>query len=224
MPSDTKKSKFKVNNYVLFRNGTEWNEGRIMEINHENGKDFYVVRSFSTFLDTVVGADEPLSRATHDVKRKLKTPLYEGEMVFPVLFKNVLLIDREGHELELQSRSKAVSVANILRAFSDFLKYESGSVTTDEANEATHGFLLAFNTLLPRFLLYPDEYSYYDTNIKTRINPSEVFGSVHLVRLVYFIEKRGSVHVSDNLTKNILLEYCLYLLDFLMLRYDTYFQ
>lgn len=228
---DVKKPKFRINSYILYKANGEWHEGRISNIVNADGREAYHVFSFATLGALVFESDEALSAAAPELRRRMKTSVFAdvpNKIHIPARLLNVLIADREwtvDNVYDIPADGAATSsmkatVAAIVGAFGDFLLHSGGAGDPDEILEVCRGLIAAFDAFLPRFLLYASELG---QGRGIRGSPSEVYGPIHLLRLVYFLQRRGKAYVSDGLTASILADYTVYMLDFLLMRYGDYF-
>ena len=228
---EAKKPKLRINSYILYKADGEWHEGRITNIVSSEEKETYHVFSFATLCVLIFESDDLLSAAAPELRRRMKAPVFAdvpNKIHFPARLLNVLIADRECtadnlYDLPAGSAtapSKKVTVAAVIGAFGDFLLHSSGAGDSDEILEVCHGLITTFDAFLPNFLLYTGE---LDQGRSMQGPPSETYGPVHLLRLVYFLQCRGKTYISDGLTASILADYTVYLLDFLLMKYSDYF-
>lgn len=219
-----RKEKFSVNSYVMFKSGSECLEGRIKGISADGTTETLNVFCFATFTDFRIPSTDVLSNLSQDVKRKMKvSPFAEipGKTHFPPGLKNVLVVDKEWSIDNKYELPHKVTVSTVIRQFRDFLVNSSGIADADEIGEVAKGFLMCFNVFFRKFLVYKNERAQIQL---LKGEPSEFCGPVHLLRLIYFLQKETANYVTDAQTKSIILDYTIYLLDFLLLRYRDYFD
>lgn len=221
---ENKKEKFSVNNYVVFKSGSECLEGRIKGIALDGVTEVFNIFCFATFTDFRVPSTDVLSNLSQDVKRKMKaSPFAEipNKTHFPPGLKNVLVVDKEWSADNRYELPHKTTVSAVGGHFRDFLINSSGIADSDEIVEVVKGFLMCFNMFFRRFLVYKTE----RTQIQLlKGEPSEFCGPVHLLRLIYFLQKETANYVKDAQTKSIILDYTIYLLDFMLLKYRDYFN
>lgn len=220
---DNKKEKLGINNYVVFKQGPDCYEGRIKSAILEGNLEIYQIFCFSSFSDCKVPAADILTNVSQEVKRKMKNTAYAevpGQTYFPPALKNVLVVDKEWtveNRYELPHRN---SVSSILKQFKEFSINSACICDSDEASEMQKGFIMCFNAFFKKFLMYPIE---KDQIIPFKGEPVEYCGPVHLLRLIYFIQKNAAGYIKDQQVKSIILDYTIYLLDFMSLKYKDYF-
>lgn len=220
---ESKKEKFNVNNYVIFKYGNECLEGRIKSVTVEGTSEMFVVYCFSNFQDLRICSTDILSNMSAEVKRKMKTAAYHdypAGTYFPPAMKHCLVIDKEWSAENRYEVPPKIPASVVLKQFRDFLVNQTNSCDADEANEAVKGFTLCLNTFLRKFLLYSPEVDYYNN---AKGEPIDYCAPVHLVRLVYYIQKNISKYITDVQVAGVVLDYTIYLLDFLCLRYKDFF-
>lgn len=220
---DNKKEKFAVNNYIVFKQGTDCHEGRIKNITTENGVEIYQVFCFTAFTDTTVTSTDVLSNVSQEVKRKMKTAAYlevPNQIYIPPALKGVLVVDKEWTSENKYDLPHKTPVALILKQFKDFCINAANICDLDEATEVQKGLILCFNTFFKKFLMYPIE---KEQIASLKGEPTDYCGPVHLLRLIYYIQKSIGEYVRDKQVKCIILDYTIYLLDFMLVRYKEYF-
>lgn len=220
---DTKKEKFAVNNYIVFKQGSDCYEGRIKSISIESNLEVYQVYCLTTFTDFKVTSSDVLNNVSQEVKRKMKTTAYleiPGQVYMPPALKNVLAVDKEWSLENRYELPHKISVINVLKQFKDFIVNTANICYVDEATEAQKGFLMCFNTFFKKFLMYPIE---KDQISGLKGEPAEYCGPVHLLRLIYLIQKNIGEYTRDNQVRSIILDYSIYLLDFMLFKYKDYF-
>lgn len=220
---ENRKEKVGLNNYVIFKLGGEYHEGRLKGVSIEGTVETYQILCFTTFTDVKVSSSEILCNVSQEVKRKLKSTAYgdvPNQTYFPSSLRNVLIVDKEWSVDNSYDLPLKTNVNIVLKQFKDFLVNSTAICDIDEANEVVKGFLLCFNTFFKRFLLYPNEREQISF---MKGEPSEYCGPVHLARLIYFIQKNINMFVEDMQVKNIVLDYTIYLLDFMSIKYKDYF-
>lgn len=220
---DGKREKFTVNNYIVFKRGADCHEGRIKSISIEASVEIYTVFCFTNFMDVKVASTDVLSNVSQEVKRKMKAAAYlevPNQTYMPPALKNVLVVDKEWaaeNKYELPHRTP---VSQILKHFKDFTVNAANLCDLDEGNEVQRGLILCFNSFFKRFLMYPAE---KEQILSLKGEPVEYCGPVHLLRLVYFVQKNAEQYVKDKQVRYIMLDYTIYLLDFMLLKYKDYF-
>lgn len=220
---ESKREKLAVNNYIVFKSGAECLEGRIKTIMTEGSTEVYQVLCFCSFNEVKVNAPEVLLNVSQEVKRKVKCTAYQevpNSTYFPQILKNVLVVDKEWaveNKYELPHKN---TITNLLKQFKDFLVTTASTCDADEGTEALKGFTLCFNTLFKKFLLYPSESEQIHS---FKIDPVDFCGPVHLLRLIYYMQKNISTLVPDENVRCIVLDYTIYLLDFLLFKYKELF-
>ncbi|KAM0679847.1 hypothetical protein GINT2_002019 [Glugoides intestinalis] len=220
---ENRKEKVAVNNYVIFKLGGEYHEGRLKGVSIEGTTETYQILCFTTFTDVKVSSSEILSNVSQEVKRKLKSTAYgdvPNQTYFPPAIRNVLIVDKEWSIDNTYDLPYKLNVNIVLRQFKDFLVNFTAICDVDEANEVGKGFLQCFNSFFKRFLLYPNEREQISF---MKGEPSEYCGPVHIARLIYFIQKNVKEFIEDTQVKSIVLDYTIYLLDFMTIRYNEYF-
>lgn len=220
---ESKKEKLFVNNYIVFKAGAECLEGRIKAILPEGTTEVYQVLCFCTFNEMRVNAHEVLLNVSQEVKRKVKSTAYQevpNSTYFPQLLRNVLVVDKEWaleNKYELPQKN---TVTMLLKQFRDFLVNTANTCDMDEANEGMKGYILSFNTLFKKFLIYPNE---IEQIALFKNDPVDYCGPVHLLRLIYYIQKNINDLVPDVTVRSTVLDYTIYLLDFLLFKYKEFF-
>ncbi|ELA42653.1 uncharacterized protein VICG_00405 [Vittaforma corneae ATCC 50505] len=220
---ENKKEKFSVNNYIVFKQGPDCYEGRIKNISVEGGIEVYQVFCFTTFTDFRVPATDVLSNVSQEVKRKMKTTAYleiPGQIYIPPALKNILVVDKEWSIENKYDLPHKNSVSSILKQFKDFVMNSANICDLDEATEVQKGFAMCFNSFFKKFLMYSIE---KDQISSLKGEPTEYCGPVHLLRLIYFIQKNVNTYIKDKEVEGIVLDYTIYLLDFMLIRYKDYF-
>lgn len=213
----------KINSYVLYRDANDWHEGRISNITYGDAGEIYHVFSFLTFTELVFTSDEALSSASPELRRKMKSSPFANipnKVHVPLLLKSIMVADKEWATGNLYDLPPKVTAAAVIRHFKDFMTNNSGACESDEIAEACAGFICVFNAVLPRFLLYQSEKEQYE---RIKGDPVEAYGPVHLLRLIYFLQKRGKNYVCGTQTVGVVLDYTVYLSDFLLLKHKEYF-
>lgn len=221
---ESKREKFSVNSYVMFKSGPECLEGRINEICSDGASEILGIFCFATFTDFKVPFTDVLSNLSQDVKRKMKaSPFAEipGKIHFPPALKNVLVVDKEWSVENKYELPCKTTVAAVIRQFRAFLVSSSGIADPDEIGEVAKGFLMCFDMFFKKFLVYKSEMAQFRS---LSGESSELCGPVHLLRLIYFLQKETASYIEDAQTKNIILDYTVYFLDFLLLKYKDYFN
>lgn len=219
---ESKKPKIKINNYVLYKTNNEWHEGRVTHIVYEEARETYYLFSFATFSEMVFKTDELLSCPGPELKRKMKVSSFAdipNKTHIPPLLMNILVVDREWVEANKYEFPARLTVLAILQQARNFF-LSNGAGDPDEVSEVYLGFADAFNAFLPRFLLYESE---TEQSRQTGGSPSEGYGATYLLRLVYFLQKKGRYYIADGATAAIMLDYTVYLLDFLLMRFNDFF-
>lgn len=220
---EPKKERFGVNNYVIFKQGPEYYEGRIKSISIEGTVEMYQIFCFTTFTDLKVSSSEILYNLSQEVKRKIKYTAYgeiPNQTYIPPALRNVLIVDKEWAIQNRYELPHKIPVNMILKQFKDFLVNTANICDTDEANELFKGFSNTFNVFFKRYLIYPIERE--QVNIM-KGDPIEYCAPVHLLRLVYFMQKNINVFIKDVQVRNIILDSTIYLLDFMLFKYKEYF-
>jgi len=220
---DSKKEKLTVNNYIVFKQGPDCHEGRIKSTVVESNVEMYVVLCFTNFTEVKVACTDVLSNVSQEVKRKMKTAAYlevPDQIYMPPTLKNVLVVDKEWSTENKYELPHRTPVSLILRQFKDFTVNAAGLCDLDEGNEVQKGLTLCFNTFFKRFLMYSSE---KEQIVAQKGEPSEYCGPVHLLRLIYFVQKNVGEYIKDKQVRCIVLDYTIYMLDFLLLRYKDYF-
>lgn len=217
---DPKSEKFRVNNYVLYKTGNEWKEGRIKSITHEQGKIQYTIVSFQTYSDIMLTSDDAISLSTAESRRKMKISTYKairGKIHFPARLEGLILLDYEWSKTNSYDYPPRLSVKQALEQFQDFLSLSCGD--SDEIREVFRGFVYAFDRLLPMCLLYRCEQKF-----KEKKEPaSEHYGTIYLLRMLYYLQRKAKNYLEDRYTECILMDYTVYLLDFLDVKHHEYF-
>lgn len=220
---EQKKEKFALNSYVIFKNGQEYYEGRINNVETSSASENFDIFCFSTFTHIKVPVSEILSNMSQEIKRKMKsTPFIEIPNIthFPHELKNVLIVDKEWSLEGNYPLPHKYSIYGILEAFKIFLIEQASFADLDETEEIIKGFTMCFNHLFKIKLIYENEREQVESNLG---DPVDFCGPIHLLRLIYYIQKKAQNHIADFQTKNILLDYSVYLLDFLLLNFNEYF-
>jgi len=220
---DGKKEKLSLSNYVIFKNANECLEGRISGLPSSSTSDVFNIFCFNTFTEFKVPITEIVCNVSQEVKRKMKSsPFFEipNKTHFPPGLKNVLIVDKEWSQENMYDLPHKTNVLVVLKNFRDFLMAYSGIADSDEVGEVIKGFTMCFNTFFKKFLIYEGEKSQI---MSLKGEPSEYCGPLHLLRLLYFLQKETGNYVSDLSTKCIVLDYTVYLLDFLLMKYKDYF-
>ena len=221
-PMESRKPKIKINNYVLYKSNGEWHEGRITHVIHEDSREVYCLFSFTTFSEIVFKTDEFLSCPAPELKRKMKVSSFAdipNKTHIPPLLLNILIVDREWAETNMYELPARMTVAAILQQARGFF-LSNGVGDPDEVSEIYLGLIDTFNPFLPRFLLYENE---VEQHSKISGSPAENYGSTYLLRLIYFLQKKGRHCIADGVTASIMLDYTVYLLDFLLMRFNDFF-
>lgn len=220
---ESKKEKLAINNYIVFKYGSECLEGRIKSIVIEGTTEVYQVLCFCSFNELKVNSQDVLLNVSQEVKRKVKSTAYQelpGSTYFPQILKNVLAVDKEWaleNRYELPQRN---TVTSLLKQYREYLVNMACTCDIDEGNEAMKGFILCFNTLFRKFLVYPNEIEQVNS---LKNEPSDFCGPVHLLRLIYYIQKNISTLVADEMLRSVVLDHTIYLLDFLLFKYKELF-
>lgn len=220
---ESKKEKLAVNNYIVFKHGSESLEGRIKSISHEGSSEVYQVLCFCTFNDIKVNHQDVLLNVSQEVKRKVKSTAYQeipNSTYFPQILKNVLIVDKEWSQENRYEFPQKNTVSSILKQYREYLVNTASTCDFDEGNEAIKGFTLCFNTLFKKFLLYPNEIEQINL---MKNEPSEYCGPVHLLRLIYYIQKNIKSLVFDEILRSVVLDHTIYLLDFMLFKYKEFF-
>lgn len=208
---------------MVFKIGNECFEGRIVGLASHGNSETHTIFSFSTFSEVKVPATEILNNVSQDVKRKAKSsPFLEipNKPHFPLSLKNVLIIDKEWSQNNKYDLPHKTNVANVLRHFKDFLVTNTGIADLDEVEETIKGFTMCFNMFFKKFLMYESEKAQFHS---IKVEPSDFCGPIHLLRLIYFLQKEAGKYITELQTRCVILDYTIYLLDFLVLRYKDYF-
>lgn len=222
-PMENKKEKFTINSYVVFKIGQEHYEGRIKDCSGSGNSEIFTIYNFTNFKEHKVSSNEILCNVSQEIKRKMKTtPFIElpDTIHFPPELKSVLIVDKEWSCKNTYELPVKITVSMILNSFYDFLINQAHICEFDEAGEIRRGFLDSFNFFFKMLLIYENEQKIVQ---KFKTNPSEYCGAVHLLRLIYFLQKEVKFYINDQQTKNMILDYTVYLLDFLMTKFKEYF-
>lgn len=217
------KDRPRINDYVLYKEGTEWHEGRISSIEFEDGGERYTILAFNTFTEISVKNTEIFPNSTCEMRRKMKNHIigdFHSKIHFPALLKHILTIDKEMCKDLPYDMPFRANVSQIIQHFIDFFRMNNGCSDLYELQEAYKAFVHCFDIFLPIFLLYESEIEQFK---KIDTNPSEVYGFVHLLRLLYFLQKEGADFAQDYPSKLVIFDYTIYLLDFLIARYKEYY-
>ncbi|KAI5175600.1 hypothetical protein PAEPH01_2169 [Pancytospora epiphaga] len=220
---ESRKPNFKIHNYVFYKADGDWCEGRITSIAFEADKEIYHVFSFNTFTTLVFTSSEHLSSPTPDLRKRLKVPLSSkppGSVHIPALLRNALIADSEWSKDNLYDQSQEVTVRSVLLQFESFVTVNSIAIDAAEALEMTNGLIRVFNFFIGRALLYSNE---RESLLPVSDDAVDKFGPIYLLRLVYFLQKKGRIYISDKVVEGIVLSSTIYLLDFLLLKYNEYF-
>lgn len=234
---ETKTERFRVNSYVLFKTGRDWHEGRVKEIITDKNRLLYRVLSFQNFSETLLNADEAISPSTPELRRKLHvSPLgtVPSEVHFPPVLLNALILDKElAFAAPERNCRPSPSIKQILEHFHEAMAQALGE--SEELTEVHTGFATLFDTLLPSFLLYSPEKARLDSRFTHAPAPAikrphlsntpsltEQYGVLHLLRLLYLLQRRVSEWIPDGLTELVILEYVTYLLDFIQQNWERY--
>lgn len=216
------RDRFKINEYILYKELNEWHEGRIMSIEHEEVSETYNIMSFTTFTQLSLRNPEQILKGSPETRRKMKTHILgdiAGKIHIPVLLKHILVVDREMSLQKPYDLPFRISVSQVTEGFIKYFGENNGTSDEDELNEAYKAFVHSFDLLLPLFLLYDTEKEQYN-NIKDK--PSNIYGFVHLLRLLYFFQKKGAELAGDSQSKQVVLDYSIYMLDFLMANHKDF--
>jgi len=223
-PVEQKKEKFKPNNYVLYKIQSEWNEGRINTIHEDQGLESYTISSFHSYNEISLSSNDSIIYATFDMKRKLRTMIFNEntmETHIPPFLIHYLMADREWPVINTQEMPRKITVKFILRNFRDFLVKESGCYDCNEVDEMYNGFREGFEFFFPKTLLYEGEKKHvkgYEGEY------ADICGAAHLLRFLYYLQKNSKALIKDEITRQILLDYSVYLFDFLMHKRLIYFD
>ncbi|KAI4293048.1 mortality factor 4-like protein 1 [Pancytospora philotis] len=222
-PMETKIPEFSVNSYVLFRNTKAWREGRVVDARLEDKKLVYTVLCLRSFYPVAVQDAGDLAALSNEERLRLQPAAFSRDtdrIVFPVLLKNIMKLDKDWVKTNTYTKPAPVTVSRVLRDFAKFFSTYAPGIAAQEVAEAERGFLRAFETLLPRVLLYKNEQTSH--NVFT-LPVTEIYGPIYLLRLLYALQKESAAYVPDESVRDILREYVAYLLDFLALNYKAYF-
>lgn len=218
-----KKEKFTVNNYVVFKYDNKCLEGRVKGVTINGTTEIYNIFCFVTFSDLKIQSTDILSNISQEIKRKMRSsPFLEipNKAHFPPALKNVLIVDKEWLQDNRYDFPYKINGTTVLTQFKDFIVKQALIGDINEITEVVKGFTLCFNTFFKKFLVYENEI-YQLESISG--DPIEYCGPVHLLRLIYFLQKEASSFIQDLQTRNIVLDYSVYLLDFMLLKYQEYF-
>lgn len=222
-----------VNRYVIFKNSNVFYEGRIVDVLVDGNKTLYSVVSFATFEYFRVTESELVTQSSHESKKKYK-PSTNCEnfnnVRMPSILRNRLRADKDYCIINYSGdgavkTSPGVTVKRVIQDFGQFFQQNSLLYETSEINEALCGFMDLFNTFLPITLLYESEKTSLGAtmDITSFRDYTNDFGPVHLLRLLYFIQKHNDKFVKPDYTQLILSDYSVYLIDFLNSKYQEYF-
>lgn len=220
---ENKKERHNPNNYVVFKHGNDCYEGRIKSITIEGSTEYYNIFSFTTFTDYKIPSTDIICNLSQEVKRKMRSTAYNeipNQIYFPSELKNVLVVDKEWSIENQYDLPPKINVNLIIKHFKDFILNSACICDMDEANEVQKGFISLFNALFKRYLVYSNE---IDQINSMKGEPSEYCGPVHFLRLVYYIQKNIDTCVRDHQVRNIILDYTIYFLDFMLIKYKEYF-
>lgn len=217
-----KTMKFNINNYVLYKLHNEWHEGRVTNVTTDGIKEVYSIFSFDTFDELILKSDDSLTISTPENRRKLKPHSQNsiiGKIRIPHILKSIMLIDKEWIIYNPTSFPTKHTVSDVLNKAKIFFISNNLS-DSDEIIEVISGFIRSFNTLLPKFLLYEKEKHQLSDAIE---NFADNYGCIYLLRLICFLHKKHHFYVKDTVVAGIIIEYTIYLLDFMLLNYKEFF-
>lgn len=217
------KEKFRINDYVVYKDSNEWHEGRINSIQYEESGERYNITSLHTFTEISIKNHDFISNTSPEMRRKMKShiPLDTVNKIhFPLILKHILVLDKESCAQKIYELPHTITVTEIVKAFTIFFRENNGSNDEDEIGEVYKAFIHSFDTLLSMFLLYENEIEQYKL---MKEKPSETYGFIHFLRLLYYLQKEGIDLAVDNQTKTVILDYTIYMLDFLVLKYKEFY-
>ncbi len=211
-----------VNKYVIFKLNDCFYEGRICEIIFDTaGKPVYRIFSFFTFEYLSLNDPTHIIITTHESKKKIRPSSVWNrcKMVrIPGLLKNLLRIDRDYFVVNQFAVQPKITISKLIQDFIEF--FRSNSLLYDDSimEELSKGFKHLFNKSLPFYLLYKNEEVPPKSNDYTTL-----YGPMHFLRLLYFIQVNSTTFVTDSETQTIVNDCCLYFIDFLDTKYNEYF-
>jgi hypothetical protein len=220
---ENKKEKLLVNNYIVFKNGSESLEGRIKSISIEGTTEAYQVLCFSNFTEMKVNSHDVFVNVSQEVKRKVKSAAYHeipDSIYFPQILMNILVVDKEWSVENTYDLPNKNNVNLLFKQFKDYLINTASTCDNDEGTEAIKGLTSCFNGLFLKYLIYNNEASQMTT---FEDEPAEYCGPVHVLRLIYFLHKNANVLIPDESIRNIVLDYTIYLLDFFLFKFKELF-
>lgn len=241
-PTESLHKPLPINRHVIFRNGNVFFEGRIVDVLNDGSKTLYSVLSFATFEYFRVTESDLVTQASLESKRKYKPSTNCGNFTglkMPSVLKNRLRADKDYCMINYTYFKRNQNVVEILRRYNFSHKcvkeiltefsafFLTNSLVSDsiEINEVVEGFTLLFNTFLPVSLLYEKEKEFLQIGIdfKAEVDYAGIFGPVHLLRLLYFLQKHNEKFNETKYTQMVLSDFVVYLIDFLNFKYQEYF-
>ncbi|KAL6120592.1 hypothetical protein NUSPORA_02653 [Nucleospora cyclopteri] len=209
-----------VDRYVIFKNFNYYYEGRIVDVTSDGNKTLYSVISFATFEYFRVTESELITQTSLESKRRYKPSMncenFTG-IRMPSILKNRLRADKDYYSVNYKQYPVTVPINRVLEEFMVFFKLNSPLYEINEMAEVHQAFKELFNTFLPVCLLYDKE------QLEVKEDYTLHFGPIHLLRLLYFIQKNNNKFVEDTATLIAVSDYTIYLIDFLNYKYQEYF-
>lgn len=214
---ENKKPIFKPNTYVLFRVSNEWREGRIVDIVHDPIGSKYLIRSFDSFTNIFVDSDDSVIMATAENRKRMRLSPFVNlpeKTHIPASLTALLVVDKEWCASTRYEMPASIPITRILTEAEEFIT-KNGAADHDEIHEIFCGFRDCFNFFLPRFLLYQNELDQFKSINET---PCDYYGAIHLLRLIFFLQNNGRRYIDTAAVEMILLDYTIFLLDYLLER------
>ncbi|OQS53988.1 hypothetical protein EHP00_530 [Ecytonucleospora hepatopenaei] len=240
--TDTVHKPVPINRYVIFRNEEIYYEGRIVDVLSDGNKTLYSIVSFATFEYFRVTEHDLVAQTSLESKRKFRPSHICGNFTnlkMPSVLKNRLRADKDFCTVNYNDfrRNQNVievlknynfskkTVFDVIQEFAEFFKTNSLIYEINEMQEVVDGFVCLFNVFLPTALLYEKEKGFLELGMdfSTETDYTKIFGPVHLLRLLYFIQKNNERFNDDQYVQLVLSDYTVYLVDFLNFKYHDYF-
>lgn len=233
IPNEFVANPISINKYIIFKNNNNFYEGRVVDILIEDNKTLYNVISFNTFEYFQITENDLITHSSLESKKKYNlNTIYEnsGEIKMPGILKNRLKADKDYYminssPINFQPLPVKMSIKKILQDFMVFFQQNSLLFEQTEASEVIKGFTDLFNTFLSTNLLYESEKKFYmeTLNFNEKIDFTNNFGSIHLLRLLYLIQKINIQYNDQQSIQLIVIDFTIYLIDFLNFKYKDYF-
>ncbi|WUR04623.1 mortality factor 4/mrg-like protein [Vairimorpha necatrix] len=129
--------KIEVNQYVVFKNNEEWQEGRILDYTNTKQKLIYKILSFKYYTEVELH-DHVLVSSSENIKKISKYNL-ESEILNNTVIKDIIQYDSVQKSKGLRYSSKEYPLSKIIVKFSRHLVDNKIHLSGDEINMSIEG-------------------------------------------------------------------------------------